>query len=136
MSRVCLDSNVLVAAFVARGLCAEVLRVVISDHHLVIPERVRDEVRRVLRRKIKASEEAVDAVEAVFARCDIVAASPAASPISVRDPDDEEIFADALAADVQLFITGDADLLSMAAESPIPILSPRAFLTLIRRGTP
>jgi putative PIN family toxin of toxin-antitoxin system len=135
VSRVCLDSNVLVAAFVSRGLCAEVLRVVISDHHLVIPERIRDEVPGVLQKKIKASEEALDAVKAVFARCDIVAVSSTASPISIRDPEDEEIFADGLAAGVQLFITGDADLLSVAAESPIPILSPRAFLTLIRRGT-
>jgi predicted nucleic acid-binding protein len=61
--------------------------------------------------------------------------SPEEVPVEVRDPGDERILADAVAVGVQMFITGDADRLSVAAESPIPILSPRAFMTLARRGT-
>jgi len=30
--RVCLDTNVLVAAFATRGLCADVLRAVLTEH--------------------------------------------------------------------------------------------------------
>jgi predicted nucleic acid-binding protein len=126
---------VLVAAFISRGLCADVLRLVVSDYQLVLPERVRDEVRRVLRDKVKASDEALDSVEGVLVRCEIVSSASEPPPVEVRDPDDERILADAVAAGVQMFITGDADLLSVAADSPIPILSPRAFLTLARRGT-
>jgi hypothetical protein len=37
--RVCLDTNVLVAAFATRGLCADVLRTVIAEHELVLAVR-------------------------------------------------------------------------------------------------
>jgi putative PIN family toxin of toxin-antitoxin system len=133
--RIRLDSNVLVAAFVSRGLCADVLRLILRDYDLVIPEVVADEVRQVLLRKLRFSEKAFMAVEAVLDRCEIAPRGTDPSPVSVRDADDERVLADALSAGVQMLITGDGDLLAVAAESPIPILSPRAFLTLARGGT-
>lgn len=135
MRRICLDSNVLVAAFVSRGLCADILRLILREYDLVIPEVVSDEVRRVLLGKFKFSEQAFLAVEAVLDRCETVAKGSDASPVAVSDPDDERVLADAISAGVQMLITGDGDLLAVAAESPIPILSPRAFLTLARGGT-
>ena len=135
MTRICLDSNVLVAAFIARGLCADLLRLVLSEHDLVIPEVVAEEVRRVLATKLKASRSALSAVEAVFARCSMVPDTREPCPISLRDPDDERVLASALAAGVEILVSGDQDLLVVAEESPIRILSPRAFLTLVRGGT-
>ena len=132
--RVCLDSNVLVAAFASRGLCADLLRSTLSDHHLVIPAVVVEEVRRVLVRKLKLSPAALLAAEAVIERCEIIPTGSTPSPVSVRDPDDELVLAGALAGNAQILISGDADLLSVAAQSPIPILSPRAFMTLTRRS--
>jgi predicted nucleic acid-binding protein len=46
--RVCLDTNVLVAAFATRGLCADVLRTVLAEHDLVVGEVILAELRRVL----------------------------------------------------------------------------------------
>ena len=135
MTRICLDSNVLVAAFVARGLCADLLRLVLSEYDLVIPEVVAEEVRRVLATKLKAGRSALLAVEAVLERCSIVPDGNVPCPISLRDPDDELVLAAAFAAGVEILVTGDQDLLVAAEESPIRILSPRAFLTLVRRGT-
>ena len=135
MTRVCLDSNVLVAAFVARGLCTDILRLVLSEYDLVIPEVVAEEVRRVLSTKLGAGETALSAVEAVLERCSVVPTSNAHSPIPVRDPDDEGVLAEAIAAEVEILVSGDQDLLVVASESPIRILSPRAFLTLARGGT-
>ena len=136
MTRICLDSNVLVAAFVARGLCADLLKLVISEYYLVVPEVVAEEVRRVLSTKIKASPAALSAMEAVLERCDIVPQGDSPSPISIRDPDDERVLAGALAADADILVSGDQDLLVVADQSPIRILSPRAFLALARGGTP
>lgn len=135
MTRICLDSNVLVAALVARGLCADLLKLVVSEYELVIPEVVAGEVRRVLTTKLKASQTALSAAEAVLERCEIAPASNLPSPLSLRDPDDERVLADAISADAELLITGDQDLLVVAESSPIRILSPRAFLTLARGGT-
>jgi len=53
----------------------------------------------------------------------------------VRDPDDERVLADALGGGAEILVSGDDDLLSVAHESPIRILSPRAFMTLARGGT-
>ncbi|MDX1428674.1 MAG: hypothetical protein R3282_00240 [Rhodothermales bacterium] len=97
-----------------------------------MPEVVVDEVRRILREKIKVSDAALAAVEAVFEQCETIPRGSTPSPVPVRDPDDERVLADAISAEVQIMITGDADLLSVAADSPIPILSPRAFLALTR----
>lgn len=135
MTRVCLDSNVLVAALVARGLCADLLRLVLAEHELVVPEVVAQEVRRVLTTKLKATPEALTAVEAVLERCDIVPLGDAPSPVPLRDPDDERVLADAILAGVEILVSGDEDLLVVAGESPIRILSPRAFMALAR-GTP
>lgn len=135
MTRICLDSNVLVAAFIARGLCADILRLVLSEHDLVIPEVVAEEVRGVLATKLKVSQSALSAVEAVFERCSMVPDAKVPCPISLRDPDYERVFAGALAAGVEILVSGDQDLLVAAKESPIRILSPRAFLTLVRGGT-
>lgn len=134
MSRICLDSNVLVAAFAARGLCADLLRLVLSEHDLVVPEVVAGEVRRVLRDKIRASSEAMASLEAVFQQCERAPRSVAASPVPVRDRDDERVLADAIAAGCEILVTGDDDLLSIAGDSPIPILSPRGFMMLARGG--
>ncbi len=134
MIRVCLDSNVLVAAFAARGLCSDLLSHVLSEQHLVVPEVVREETLRVLTKKLKLSPEALDAVVAVLDRCEAAARTDEASPVSVRDPDDERVLADSVAAGVQVLVTGDKDLLVVAEMSPIPILSPRAFMMLTRGG--
>ncbi|MDH3208395.1 MAG: putative toxin-antitoxin system toxin component, PIN family [Gemmatimonadota bacterium] len=134
MIRVCLDSNVLVAAFAARGLCSDLLAHVLSEQHLVVPETAREETLRVLSKKFKLSPEAIDSVTAVLDRCERAPISAEPSPIPVRDPDDERILADALGAGVQILISGDKDLLEIAEGSPIPILSPRAFMMLTRGG--
>lgn len=134
MTRVCLDSNVLVAAFAARGLCADLLRTLLADYDLVLPQVVIDEVRRVLTEKIKVSTEALAAVESVFERCEVVPPGSEPSPVHVRDPDDERVLADAVAGGARVLVTGDDDLLSVAGDAPIPILSPRGFMTLVSRG--
>jgi predicted nucleic acid-binding protein len=44
-----LDTNVLVSAFATRGLCADVLRHVLTEHELLTGEVVLAELRRALR---------------------------------------------------------------------------------------
>jgi putative PIN family toxin of toxin-antitoxin system len=135
VTRVSLDSNVLVAAFVARGLCADLLKLVLSEHELVSPEVVADEVRRVLTTKLKASQAGLSATEAVLGRYAVVPGSNIASPISLRDPDDEPVLADAISAGAEILVCGDQDLLVVAGDSAIRIPSSRTFLTPARGGT-
>lgn len=134
MTRVCLDSNVWVAAFASRGLCADLVRLVLTEHEPIVPQVVLEEVRRVLAEKLGLSQAALAAAEALLARCEIGPRSENPPPIEVRDPDDERVLADAIAAAAEILVTGDEDLLAVAGGSPIRILSPCAFMTLARGG--
>lgn len=132
--RVCLDTNVLVAAFATRGLCADVLRVVLAEHELVLGEVMLHELRRALKRKIRVPDDQMSAVEAVFSGLELVAKPVAPSPVPVRDRDDRWILATAVAGRSDVLVTGDDDLLAVADEAPLPILAPRAFWELLRSG--
>lgn len=135
VTRICLDSSVLVAAFIARGLCADLLRLVLAEHDPVNPEIVAEEVRCVLGTKLKTNPSALSTVDAVFERCSRVPDENASCPITLRDPDEQRVLAGALSAGVEILVTGNQDLLVAADESPSRILSPRAFLSLARGGT-
>ena len=53
--RVFLDTNVLVSAVATRGICADLLRLVASEHELVVGEVVLTELRHVLATRIRLS---------------------------------------------------------------------------------
>lgn len=130
--KVCLDTNVLVAAFATRGLCADVLRAVLAEHELVIGEVVLVEFRRALTRKLRLSDAAVAAAEAVFDGMELIAKPEAPSELELRDASDRWVLATAIAGDADVLVTGDDDLLAAAFDAPIDILTPRGFWELLR----
>lgn len=130
--RVCLDTNVLVAAFATRGLCADVLRTVLAEHDLVIGEVILAELRRVLATKFKVPAERMDSIEAVFAPFPCISKPAAPGLASIRDPADRWVFATAVAGQADVLVTGDQDLLAIREESPLLIVEPRAFWDLLR----
>jgi uncharacterized protein len=132
--KVFLDTNVLVAAFATRGLCADVLRSVLAEHELILGEVVLTEFRRVLSKKFKVPAETIRAAEAVFQGITPVLKPSKPSRLELRDPADRWILASAEAARADVLVTGDEDLLSVAGESVIRIASPRAFWELLRTG--
>ena len=130
--RVLLDSNVLVAAFTTRGLCADVVRVVLADHDLVLGDVNIREVRRVLSQRMKVSSEVVDRIEDLLRAQTVIAKARKRPAFDVRDPDDAWVLGAARAGQVDVLVTGDRDLLEMA-DPPLPILSPRDFWELARK---
>lgn len=132
--RVCLDTNVLIAAFATRGLCADVLRAVLTEHELVLGEVIVAEFRRVLKTKFKVPEDRISSAIAVFSTVEIVPKPAEPSPLQVRDRADRWVLASALAGQADILVTGDFDLLDVAEQAPLPILAPRAFWELLRSG--
>lgn len=130
--KVCLDSNVLVSAFATRGLAADVLRVVLAEHELLVPVVVLAEVERVLRDKFQLPPASLSLAKQVLGGQTSVPRPPTVLTLAIRDPDDAWVLASAVAGGADLLITGDADLLSVASQSPIPILTPRAFWERLR----
>ena len=132
--RVFLDTNVLVSAFSTRGLCADVFRTVITEHDLVVGEVVLAELRRVLASRFKVPSDRIQEVEALLRSYEVVAKPKAMDPTPVRDRTDRWVLANARAAEADVLITGDQDLLAVADEAGIRILTPREFWEEIRRG--
>lgn len=133
--KVFLDTNVLVAAFATRGLCADVLRAVLAEHELILGEVVLAEFRRVMSKKLKVPADGIHAAEAVFEGIIPVPKPRTPSRLELRDPADRWVLASAEAAGADILVTGDDDLLSVAGESVIRIASPRAFWELLRTGS-
>ena len=132
--RVCLDTNVLVAAFATRGLCADVLRAVLTEHELVLGEVILVEFRRALKTKLKVPVDRIESAEAVFNTIEIVPKPERPSALKIRDPDDRWILATALDGKADVLVTGDKAVLAVADDAPLLILEPRAFWELLRSG--
>jgi len=132
--RVFLDTNVLVSAIAARGLCEDLFRHLVASHEVMTGEVNLQELRRILSSRFQASEAQVEIVESQL-RDQIDEPLPAApGAIDIRDPDDGWVLASAEAGAAEMLITGDRDLLAVADQFGIPILSPRAAWERLRQG--
>lgn len=134
--RVFLDTNVLVSAFASRGLCADVLRYVLSEHTLLIGEIVLKELTDVLRRRLGVPAKTVAEIERFLREQEVVPVPREMPATTVRDPDDLKVLASAAAASADVLVTGDHDLLDAASQAPLRILDPRGFWKLVRDDEP
>jgi len=125
--RLVLDTNVLIAAFIAKGICADLLEHCIRRHTVVTSDFIPSEFRETMLGKFKfTGEETEDALKLLVPR--MVAVEPASleSPVC-RDADDDLILATALAGQCDCIVTGDKDLLVLERYRMIEIVSPLDF---------
>lgn len=131
--KVFLDTNVLVSAYATRGLCADVLRLILAEHELIVAEVVLDELERILAMKLRLPAEIVQEILASLREHPVQPRPESPSDLPVRDPDDAWVLASALAAGAEVLITGDPDLLDVAEFiEGIRITNPRGFWNLLR----
>ena len=130
--RVFLDTNVLVAAFATRGLCADVVRLVLAEHDFVTGEVVLEELRDVLTRRIKLPAGTVADALTLLRAQEVVPKPARPSALPIRDPDDRWILASAISARADLLVTGDQDLLAIATLAPVRIVNPRGLWEELR----
>ena len=125
--RIVLDTNVLIAGFIARGVCHQLLEHCISHHDLVISEFILNEVREKLVGKFKyTSEVAGEVINLLRSRMEFATPASLDKPVC-RDADDDNILATAVAGNCECIITGDKDLLMLKQFQGIDILSPSDF---------
>jgi putative PIN family toxin of toxin-antitoxin system len=130
--RIFLDTNVLVSAFAARGLCAEVFELILLDHDLIVGQNVLRELEKALREKLKLSaSRSREVVEFVRNEVFLVVDVAESAQVDV-DADDALVLGEALAGQVELFITGDAALLRLSSVGALQIISPRQFWETLR----
>ena len=133
--KVFLDTNVLVSAFAARGLCADLFEVVLLEHELVTGVVVAAELRRSLRAKLKLPAPHCDDILAFLRRAASIFVR-ASSPVSARvDAGDAAVLGEARHGGAEIFVTGDVAVQRLAAIDVMKILSPRNFWARLHSGT-
>jgi putative PIN family toxin of toxin-antitoxin system len=132
--KVLLDTNVLVSGFATRGLCADVIRLVLAEHELIVGEIVLEEIRQVLWKKIRLPDPLIADILAFFENQTIRPKPKTIPSIRLRDGDDLLVLGSALAAKADVLITGDHDLLDVREQvHNMLITDPRGFWNLVQK---
>jgi putative PIN family toxin of toxin-antitoxin system len=127
------DTNVLVSAFTARGLCADLIEVILADHQLMTGEFVLQELERVLLTKLNTPQSKVSKTLLFLRKYHVEPVPDAPSKIKVRDEEDRWVLESALKAQADVLVTGDKDLLVLSEDiTQIKILSPRGFWGILK----
>ena len=122
-----LDTNVLIAALISRGVCADLLEHCVLRHEMVSSDFIMNELRRHLVGKFKYDTVAADeAVALLLSQMEIVTPKALPQPVC-RDGDDDFILATAITGQAECIVTGDKDLLVLRQYEGIEIVSPSDF---------
>ncbi len=126
--RVVLDTNVLISAFIAQGLCSELLEHCGCLHQVIVSDFILREFQERLVVKFKYSEhEAAQAEALIHSVANSVAPFALKSPVC-RDRDDDAVLGTAVAGNAACIVTGDADLLVLREYRGIRIIRPAEFI--------
>jgi uncharacterized protein len=136
--RLVLDTNIAVSALLWRGPPRELLDQIIerSGIELYSSPLLISELSEVLRRPKFAQRISNAGLTAEVLLADYidlvstVATVPLAQPIS-RDPEDDEVLACAIAANANVIVSGDQDLLVIKVFQDIPIVTATQMLAMI-----
>lgn len=130
--KVFLDTNVLVSALATRGLCSDVLRETLSFHQLVISFHLLTELERILKDKIKLPDNLIAESLNFLKQTGFMSKTFERSIPELKDKDDELIINSALNGKVELFVTGDKEVLKLRLIDDMMIVDPRSFWELLK----
>jgi len=135
--RVFLDTNVLASAFGSRGLCADVLQLILDKHELLTGELVIEELRRALSAKFGMPTDVVKGYER-FLRGYHVEPKPLDLPdLDLRERNDLIVVGSAINAKAEILITGDHEMLALKKKpKDLRIINPREFWNFAARRMP
>lgn len=129
--RVVLDTNVLVAASAANGVCRRLVEHCLLRETVVLSEPVLAELEEKLTGKFGVPpEEATLRVRRLAEEVTLVVPQPLPAGVC-RDADDDAILATALAAEADYLVTGDQVLLVLQQFAATRIVTPREFIEAV-----
>lgn len=125
--KVLLDTNVWIAALIARGTSSDLVEHLEHNHCVVTSTWLLEELSDVLSRKFDYSSPRVERVKAfVQSSCECITLSGSPPDVS-KDPDDNYVLLTAGESDADLIVTGDQDLLVLDTYNGIKIIPPDEF---------
>jgi uncharacterized protein len=139
--RLALDTNVLLAAFIARGLCADLLALLLrlqldGKANSMVSAPVLAEFQKHLQGKFKASAAQIEAAMRALEPFESYAISTSLSSAAfelqaVPDPDDIPVLHAALGWQASHFLTGDKALWPLSPLHGLQIVSPREAFAML-----
>ena len=132
--RIFLDTNVVVSAMATRGLCADLFRAILAEHELVLGGTVLAGVERVFRRKLRVAPDTTEDIETYLRAQATVVKARGERRFKGLDAADSAVVAEAVAAEADVLVSGDKDLLRLT-DPPLRIVSPRGLWDVLRRAT-
>ena len=126
--KILFDTNVLFAATVSNGLCAEAYFKAVRSCEIFTSEPLLEELTSKLAEKARFTRiESSEVADEIRDIAQIV--EPTELPRRVcRDADDDVVLATAIAASADCIVTGDQDLLVLRNYDGIEIITPRQFV--------
>lgn len=130
--KIILDTNVIIAAFAARGLCSAVFELCLDRFDVVLSEDILQETSDHLQDKIKLSATGSAAVISYLRKNCAISAIDTVDTAICRDPNDLHILGLAQRSSADFIITGDKDLLALVEYKSTKIVAPREFWDAIK----
>jgi putative PIN family toxin of toxin-antitoxin system len=130
--KVVLDSNVVIAAFAAQGLCHLVMESVLARHELILSPALLQEILSNLKSKLKLPEGRVREIGVFLKNNADIAKDRPISGLVCRDEDDLKVLALAVNECADVIVSGDQDLLVLKELGSVAIVSPRDFWNMLR----
>ena len=123
------DTNVLISAFVAEGVCSKLLmRARKRQFHLTTCPFILEEFQNILRGKLSATKAEVQAaIQLLHEAAQSVVHPEHTAAGTCRDSDDDNVLDCLITSGADYLVTGDADLLTLKTFAGKPIIRPRDF---------
>jgi len=129
--KILFDTNVLIAAFLTRGQTFDIMKDAVYKHEVVYTDYLMQEFEKALKKKFsQISTQAKEVAVFVLKRYLIHGVSASNTESVCRDPNDDQVLADAVANHIDLIVTGDKDLLELKKHKRIHIISPNEYWNL------
>ena len=132
--RVVLDSNVIVAAFAARGICSALFEYCVENVEVVLCEEMLREVEKALVEKVGAPPAVAREVVVYLTEVSDVVVPAEIDPALCRDATDLPVLGAAVAGRCGFVITGDVEFRAVGKYESVEIVTPREFWERTRKS--
>lgn len=125
--RILLDTNVIFAAFAARGLAHAAFELCLERHTIITSEGISAELAAHLRKKLEMPDKMVGLIINFLKGSCLLGQESQVKKGAFRDEEDLHILGLAVNMEADFIITGNSDLLVLKKFSKTSIITPRGF---------
>ena len=124
------DANVIISGFVSQGYSFDVIKDAVNKHEVYSTEYLLKETQKNLSTKFPLSHEAINSIINTVKKQFIEGKTANSVEKISRDPEDDQVLADAVTNEIDIIITGDKDLLVLKTYKGIRIIHPNKYWNL------